>query len=65
MYNFTFEAVLGRGALNYTPKGFGAHILNLSLYGQWSRMNSFILGRGVGVNTEIYIGDSDKWQHLP
>ncbi len=30
------------------------HIWNLSLHGQWSWNNSFILGRGVGANTEMY-----------
>ncbi len=38
----------------YPLRGIDAHIWNLSLHGQRSWNNSFILGRGVGANTEMY-----------
>ncbi len=38
----------------YPPEGLDAQIWNLSLYGQWSWNNSFIIGRGTGFNTEMY-----------
>ncbi len=55
LYMSDLKAFWGRDALHLsTRRGLDSHIWHLSLQGQWSWNNSFILVMGVGTNTEMY-----------